>query len=72
MRKRKRNLQPALGQRVREAREAAGLSQTAAAAKAGMTNVYLCEIEAGRATPSLGTLDNLAEVVGTTAAKLIE
>ena len=41
-----------------------GISQAALAAVAGISRAYLCEIEAGRAEPSLDVLSALAAVLG--------
>lgn len=54
----------AIGQRIRQARERAGLSQTAAAQAAKITQEYLSEIEAGKKEPSLAVLRRVTTAVG--------
>lgn len=46
----------AVGKRMREARKLAGLNQKMAAWSMGVTNVYLCALEHGTASPSVGLL----------------
>jgi transcriptional regulator with XRE-family HTH domain len=55
----------ALGQWIRSARTAQGVSQRALASRAGISRSYLCDIERGRgAQPSVGVLDKLATALG--------
>jgi transcriptional regulator with XRE-family HTH domain len=55
-----------LGARIRELREARGLTREALAQKIGMSTVYVRKLEAGERTPSLDTLDRLARALGVT------
>jgi transcriptional regulator with XRE-family HTH domain len=60
-----------LGARVRRAREAAGLSQRAVAAKAGLAREHLLRLEAGRADPSVGNLARIARAIGVELTELV-
>lgn len=60
-----------LGRRVRELREAAGLSSAELARRAGMSRRYATEVEAGRANPSLTKLQDLATALDIGLAGLI-
>lgn len=48
-----------VGRRVQALRKGAGMTQDDLAAKAGVGRVFLSEIERGRKTPSLETLERL-------------
>jgi transcriptional regulator with XRE-family HTH domain len=61
----------ALGQVVREARLAAGLSQEALAERAGLHRVYVSEVERGQRSPSVAVLRRLAEGLGVSGADLL-
>lgn len=52
-----------IGQQLRTAREAAGLRQYALAAKAGIPQTYLSDIERGKHHPSNATLFALADAL---------
>lgn len=52
------------GLALREAREAADLTQTALAARIGTTQPAVARLEAGIVDPKLSTLQRLAEVLG--------
>jgi transcriptional regulator with XRE-family HTH domain len=54
----------AFGDRVRELRKQAGLTQEALAGAAGMDRSFLAEIEGGRTNPSLDTMHRLADALG--------
>jgi transcriptional regulator with XRE-family HTH domain len=54
----------ALGQLVRDARERAGLSQTALAARANVQRPWLSRLEAGKGNPTFDVLIRLLEAVG--------
>jgi DNA-binding XRE family transcriptional regulator len=54
----------ARGQRVAEARKAAGLSQDALAEQIGAGRQSIARIEAGRQTPSIDVALAIAEAVG--------
>jgi transcriptional regulator with XRE-family HTH domain len=60
-----------LGRRLQTTRLEAGLTQREAAKRAGITAVYLCQLEHGDAKPSIELLWKLAEVLGTTAGGLL-
>lgn len=53
-----------VGKRLRELRKARNLTQTGLAAKCGLANTTICDIEAGRIAPSLGSLERLASALG--------
>ncbi|MBG0818720.1 helix-turn-helix domain-containing protein [Planomonospora sp. ID82291] len=53
-----------VGARLRRARQAAGLTEQEAAARAGMDTARLWRLEEGRAYPTLPTLVRLAPVLG--------
>ncbi len=48
-----------------------GLSQRALAAKAKMSYTYLCNVENGKADPSLSTLKRLARALRVKVADLV-
>lgn len=60
-----------LGRRVREAREATGLSQAAFAEKAGMDRLYYGRIELGKQNPTVNVLFRIALEAGVNAADLL-
>ena len=60
-----------LGQVLREAREAAGLTQEAVAAKAAMDRAYVSEIERGRASPSVDRLFRICKAIGVRASTIV-
>lgn len=51
-----------LGRRLHEFRTARGLSLRAVAQQSGLTASFISQIERGRASPSIGSLERLAEV----------
>lgn len=59
------------GRRLRALREAAGKSQGDLAGKAGLSRVYLNQLEAGKRDPSLSTLTRLALALGVKLEALI-
>lgn len=59
-----------VGDRLRLARQARGLTQEALAREAGMNVTQYNAYERGRSSPSPGTLARLASALGTTAADL--
>jgi tetratricopeptide (TPR) repeat protein len=66
-----RSIDPAtLGRRIRNARVAAGLTQTEAAGGAAST-AYISRIEAGQRRPDLKLLGKLAERLGTSVEELL-
>jgi transcriptional regulator with XRE-family HTH domain len=58
--------------RLTEIRAKKQLSQRALAAKAKMSQTYLCNVETGKADPSLSTLKRLAEALGVTVSELVK
>lgn len=52
-----------VGQMVFEARNREGLSQTQLAEKIGVTNQFICQIEAGKKGVSVETLAKLSEAL---------
>ncbi len=56
---------------VRHIRQENGLSLRALAAMAGMSYPYLCNVENGKADPSLSTLRKLAKALGVTVIDLL-
>jgi XRE family aerobic/anaerobic benzoate catabolism transcriptional regulator len=61
-----------LGRRLRAAREAAGLSVTALAGRAGVSRRYVTDAEAGRANVSVLVLAELARALGAPLAVLLD
>lgn len=59
-----------LGRRMRQARERAGLTQRALAAKSRCTNSTIIEVEAGKRMPQIDTIEVLARALGVTASWL--
>lgn len=57
---------------LNEIRERQGLSQRALAKKAKMSQTYLCNVETGKADPSLSTLTRLAKALGVTVSELVK
>lgn len=60
-----------LGDRVRRARKATGLSQDAFAEKAGMDRLYYGRIELGKQNPTVNVLLRIALEAGVEAASLL-
>jgi transcriptional regulator with XRE-family HTH domain len=62
----------ALGEWIRAARAAQGISQRSLADRSGLSRSYLCDIERGRgARPSVATLDKLANALGASRVDLL-
>ncbi len=61
-----------VGRILCEARDAAGLTQEALAAKAKMDRSYVSDVERGKASLSVDRLLRLSKAFGITAAKLIQ
>jgi XRE family transcriptional regulator, regulator of sulfur utilization len=60
-----------VGERLLQLRELRGMSLSAAAAEAGIAKSYLAKLERGAVeNPGVGTLDRVAEVLGTTLIEL--
>lgn len=62
---------PGLAQKLRAARDAAGLSQQQAAEKSGMYQASIARYETDGRVPTLGALYKLAEVYGVEARTLL-
>lgn len=58
--------------RLAEIRVKRKLSQRALAEKANMSQTYLCNVETGKADPSLSTLKRLAEALNVTVSELVK
>ena len=64
--------QRAFGDRVREHRHAAGLTQEAFAEKAGIHRTYVASLEAGMRNPSLDLMARLAKALKIDLADLTQ
>ena len=60
-----------LGQRIRQSRESAGLTQEALATAAGIGRVTLVRLEKGEQTPRFKTLDSIAQALGIRVSELL-
>ena len=65
------NIQHLVGRNVRQARQAAGLSQEALAYKAGIDRTYVSGVERGVRNPTVTIIARLAEALGVAAADLL-
>ena len=65
-----RTIEKRFGHRVRELREAKGLSQEELAFKVGVHRTYLGGIERGERNPSLKNIDLIANALGISLAEL--
>lgn len=65
-------LEHQLGRTLREVREQRGWSQEALAALANLDRSYLGEIERGKVSPSLATLNKLAHAIGLPVSELLK
>lgn len=63
-------LRKRFGLRVKELRQATGLSQEAFADRCGFARSYMSRIERGRANPSLDAVQDLADALGVEEARL--
>lgn len=64
------SLRKRFGQRVKELRQATGLSQEAFADRCGFARSYMSRIERGKANPSLDAVQDLADALGVEVVKL--
>lgn len=62
----------AFGQRIRQLRKNAGLSQEAFAAKCGLDRTYIGGIERGERNVALRNIFLIAQALGVTASELLE
>jgi transcriptional regulator with XRE-family HTH domain len=53
-----------IGQRIRQLRDSRGMTQSQLQARSRVSRSYLSRIESGQMTPSLGTLEKIAEALG--------
>jgi transcriptional regulator with XRE-family HTH domain len=60
-----------LGQRLRELRQTAGLTQAELARRTGIHRPNIARVEAGRHTPSLETLARLAAAIGVPTTRVL-
>lgn len=56
---------------IRQIRQQDNLSLRVLAIRAGMSYAYLCNVENGKANPSLSTLRNVAKALGVTLIELL-
>ncbi len=61
-----------LGQRLRQLRVAAGLTQAELARRTGIHRPNIARVEAGRHTPSLDTLARIAHAIGVSATQVLD
>jgi transcriptional regulator with XRE-family HTH domain len=71
MGKRKADPQRRFGDRLRQLRHAAGLSQEQLATKAGLDRTYVSSCERGERNVSLSTICKLAEALGVSPHELL-
>ncbi len=60
-----------LGRKIKSERLIKGLKQFELAKRAGISNTYLSDIETGRTTPSLRTLNRLAKALDLDVKRLM-
>jgi len=61
-----------LGARVRQLRAKQSLSLREVAGRSGLTPSFISQVERGRASPSIGSLARIAEVLGVTIGQLFD
>ena len=65
-------MSPKIGRMIQRLREDKGLSQRQLAARAGVTNGYISQLEAGdKKNPSLAVLQRLAKALGVPVTELL-
>ena len=64
------SLRKRFGQRVKQLRQATGLSQEAFADRCGFVRSYMSRIERGKANPSLDAVQDLADALGVEVFRL--
>jgi transcriptional regulator with XRE-family HTH domain len=65
-------LQQKIGNRIRELREAKGISQQNLAAVCNFEKANLSRIEAGRTNPTISTLYRISQALGITISELVD
>ncbi|WP_227462315.1 XRE family transcriptional regulator [Ilumatobacter sp. SYSU D60003] len=60
-----------MGAAIRARRQSAGLSATALAERAGVSQPYISQLESGKASPSINTLYRVANALGVTPQDLL-
>jgi len=60
-----------IGERIKQARQAAGWSQEALGREAGVHPITIVKVETGRHRPTLKTLTALADALGLDAGELL-
>jgi transcriptional regulator with XRE-family HTH domain len=65
-------LQQKIGNRIRELREAKGVSQQNLAAACNFEKANLSRIEAGRTNPTISTLYRISQALGITISELVD
>ncbi|SMB99871.1 Helix-turn-helix [Thermanaeromonas toyohensis ToBE] len=60
-----------IGERLKKMRESLGLTQSALAARAGVSPALVGQIEAGKVRPSLKTIEKLAQALGVAPCSLL-
>lgn len=60
-----------IGRKLKEVREALGLTQGALAAQAGLSAAMIGQIEAGKVQPSLNTIEKIAKALGISPCYLL-
>jgi DNA-binding XRE family transcriptional regulator len=67
-----RSIKVRFGEKVRQARKRAGLSQEEVSKSVGVFRTYLSRIETGNANPTLLVMDAIAKVLGTKLWELLK
>jgi transcriptional regulator with XRE-family HTH domain len=60
-----------VGRNVRAIRQATGMTQEQLAEKSGFSQQYISDLERGRRNPTVVTLHDLAQALGSTPVELI-
>jgi transcriptional regulator with XRE-family HTH domain len=58
--------------RIRQLREAKGISQRELAEKAGLSREYVLRLEGAQQDPTLGTLEKIAKALGVPVGMLVK
>ena len=61
-----------LGKRIAHLRKTKGLTQLELSVDSGLSQSFLCDLEAGRRNPSIETLERLAMALGVSLSVLLE